>query len=129
MAAILNVTAAGKKAELLDFLAKTKENDPIARGHLTHLGKMIAAAAEQRNIVEHSLPNGVGYLDGKFFVGPYKGTIFKRNRTGKIVAYKATKSDVRWVLSDLNRTYRYAAAIKVAQHRHELFASLGRVVI
>lgn len=118
VSAILNSMGSDQKAGFLKLLAEHYEEDNNAKVHLAHLSKMMKIVSENRNIAEHALPpNSIVTPTHTLFVGPYTGTVFKRNRIGKIIPYKATKTDLRHVVSDISRTHRYIFKIVEALHR------------
>ena len=64
-AAILNLLGSNQKFKLLEFLARNREDNPHAREHLLHLGKMVNIVEENRNVVEHGLPKNAIYTPNK----------------------------------------------------------------
>jgi hypothetical protein len=63
---------------------------------------MMRIVTENRNIIQHSLPT----IYPMHF--EYEGMIFKRNKLGKPVFYKASVDDFFQIIDDLKETSSYA---------------------
>jgi hypothetical protein len=98
-AAVLNAMNSTSKAAFFEFLIAKTETHKGFLDHLSHFQKMIHILTENRNILQHSLP------DLRF---GYKGVIYKRNKLGKPVPYEASVDDFLQIITDLQTAREYA---------------------
>jgi hypothetical protein len=94
-AAVLNAMSAPAKAAFFEFLIAKNETHEGFLDHLSHFQKMMHILTENRNILQHSLPPVADLRFG------YEGVIYKRNRLGKPVPYKASVDDFFQIITDL----------------------------
>lgn len=104
-AAVLNTMSSTSKAEFFEFLIAKTETNKAFLAHLDHFRKMLHIVTENRNILQHSLPS----IEPRF---GYEGTIYKRNRLGKPVPYKASEDDFIQIVDDIKTTRGYAYELK-----------------
>ena len=100
-AAVLNAMNSTSKAALFEFLVSKYESHQGFLGHLSHFREMMHILTENRNILLHSLPSVELRFD-------YQGMIYKRNRLGKPVPYKASADDRIQITLDLHEARGYA---------------------
>jgi hypothetical protein len=100
-AAVLNAMNSTAKAAFFEFLIARNETHDGLLEHLSHFQKMVHILTENRNILQHSLPS----VDPQF---DYEGVIYKRNKLGKPVPYKASVDDFLQIIGDLETARGYA---------------------
>jgi len=112
-ALILNAMNSTSKAALFEFLITKYETHEGFLEHLSHFQKMMHVLTENRNILQHSLPSTEPTYG-------YWGIIYKRNKLGKPVRYKASEDDLVQIAWDLDAARVYVEqliALKTAQVR------------
>lgn len=98
--AALNAMSAQSKADFFELLIAKHETHKGLLEHLDHFRKIIQILTDNRNILQHSLPAN----DLRF---AYEGVIFKRNRQGKPVPYKASEEGIIQIEADLRDARGY----------------------
>lgn len=112
LAAVLNRMGNDQKSDLLAFLVETQEKEPEAIPHMIHFRKMFGIVSDNRNIVVHGLPSNLAAINGEVrSVGRYDGLIYRRNKLGKIVPYRASKADLLQTITAIEIAHRYIIAI------------------
>jgi hypothetical protein len=102
--AILNGMGANQRIELLDFLTSKCEYDAGVRAHFAHFAQFTTIIGENRNTLQHGLPSTPPGTK-------YRGLVYKRNKQGKPIPYKASPEDLRQILTDIATAKAYAYEI------------------
>jgi hypothetical protein len=88
------------RAEFAKFLIERFEKNELLREHGLHLVALINRVRENRNILEHALPDS--------WSGEYQGTIYKQNKRGYYVPFDAPIDALKTLLKTMKEAVPYA---------------------
>ena len=88
------------KAQFARFLIERFETDEMLREHGLHLVSLIDGVRDNRNILEHALPDS--------YRGEYHGTVYKQNKRGTYVPCAAPIDALKSLLLTMQATVPYA---------------------
>ena len=81
-------------------MLRSTKTDPQILSHVKHIIKTFNILRENRNLIEHSLPNETEE-------GEYLGQLWKLDRRGKPQQFIASEQELKKLLDDLKRTKIY----------------------
>jgi hypothetical protein len=88
------------KAEFAKFLIERFEDDELLKDRALHLVALINRVRENRNILEHALPDT--------WAGEYHGTVFKVDKRGREVPFVAPIDALKALLKTMQDAVPYA---------------------
>lgn len=88
------------RAEFAKFLIQRFETDELLKEHGIYLVGLLNRLRENRNILEHALPDS--------WRGEYHGTIYKQNKRGHYVPFDAPIDALKILLRTMQATVPYA---------------------
>ena len=88
------------KAEFAKFLIERFETNDLLKERGLHLVALLNRLRENRNILEHALPDA--------YRGEYHGTIYKQNKRGYLVPFNAPIDALKALLKTMQDTVPYA---------------------
>jgi hypothetical protein len=110
---ILNSMGNVSITEFVKFLCNKLETEQIVKDHLSHLIQMFHILRENRNILEHALPEVDQYFR------EYKGSIYKVNKQGRLKPFVAPIPLLKATLESLEAARDYARTVLLGVCRFE----------